>query len=163
MSWTSATQIFALRRFSSNEFRERKSLCDVWGAGRKLYGAYVNTFSKRVILWDVRLWKQSRATNTKNGGIMFLRNVGTFSPDHTALHFTRHHSQYLRNKLKSHSSSLNARQRMIKELYYKPEGRGFETQWDEWFFFNLPNPSCRTRSWGLLRNEYQTHKIIFLG
>jgi hypothetical protein len=37
---------------------------------------------------------------------------------------------------------------VVKALYYKTEDRGFQTRWDE--FFNLPNPSCRTRSWGLL-------------
>jgi hypothetical protein len=30
----------------------------------------------------------------------------------------------------------------------KPEGRGFETRWGE--ILNLPNPSGRIRSWGLL-------------
>jgi hypothetical protein len=35
-------------------------------------------------------------------------------------------------------------------LYYNSEGRGFETRWGEWIFFNLPNPSSRTRPWGLL-------------
>jgi hypothetical protein len=31
---------------------------------------------------------------------------------------------------------------------YKPEGRGFDSQLGE--FLNLPNPSGRTRPWGLL-------------
>jgi hypothetical protein len=37
---------------------------------------------------------------------------------------------------------------VIKELRYKPEGRGF----DLGEFLNLPNPSGRTRPWGLLRH-----------
>jgi hypothetical protein len=37
---------------------------------------------------------------------------------------------------------------MVKALCYKPEGRGFDTRWGE--FLNLPNPSSRTRPWGLL-------------
>jgi hypothetical protein len=37
---------------------------------------------------------------------------------------------------------------VVKALCYKPEGRGFDTQLI--FFFNLPNPSGRTRPWGLL-------------
>jgi hypothetical protein len=36
----------------------------------------------------------------------------------------------------------------VKALGYKPEGRGFETRWGE--ILNLPNPSGRTRPWGLL-------------
>jgi hypothetical protein len=36
----------------------------------------------------------------------------------------------------------------IKALCYKPEGRGFDTRRRE--FLNLPNPSGRTRPWGLL-------------
>jgi hypothetical protein len=40
---------------------------------------------------------------------------------------------------------------VVKALRYKPEGRGFETRCGECiFFFNLPNPSGRTRPWGLL-------------
>jgi hypothetical protein len=31
---------------------------------------------------------------------------------------------------------------------YKPEGRGFDIRWGE--FLNVPNPSGRTRPWGLL-------------
>jgi hypothetical protein len=34
---------------------------------------------------------------------------------------------------------------VVKALCYEPEGRGFETRWGE--FFNLPNPSRRTRPW----------------
>jgi hypothetical protein len=37
---------------------------------------------------------------------------------------------------------------VVKALGYKPEGRGFETRWGE--SLNLPNPSGRTRPWGLL-------------
>jgi hypothetical protein len=39
----------------------------------------------------------------------------------------------------------------VEALCYKLEGRGFETWWCERiFFFNLPNPSGRTKPWGLL-------------
>jgi hypothetical protein len=37
---------------------------------------------------------------------------------------------------------------ILKALGYKPECRGFETQWDD--ILNLPNPSGRTRLWSLL-------------
>jgi hypothetical protein len=37
---------------------------------------------------------------------------------------------------------------VIKALGYKPEGRGFETQWSE--ILNLHHPSGRTKLWGLL-------------
>jgi hypothetical protein len=37
---------------------------------------------------------------------------------------------------------------VVKALCYKPEGRGFDTQWGN--FLNLPNHSGRTRPWGLL-------------
>jgi hypothetical protein len=37
---------------------------------------------------------------------------------------------------------------VVKALGYKPQGRGFETQWGE--ILNLPNPSGRTRPCGLL-------------
>jgi hypothetical protein len=37
---------------------------------------------------------------------------------------------------------------VVKALCYKPEGRGFETRWGD--SLNLPNPSGRTRPWGLL-------------
>jgi hypothetical protein len=36
---------------------------------------------------------------------------------------------------------------VLKALCYKPGGRGFETRWAD--FLNLPNPSGRTRPWGL--------------
>jgi hypothetical protein len=41
------------------------------------------------------------------------------------------------------SSSL-----VVKALCYKLEGRGFDNRWGD--FINLPNPSGRTRPWGLL-------------
>jgi hypothetical protein len=37
---------------------------------------------------------------------------------------------------------------VVKALCYKPGGRRFDTRWGE--FLNLPNPSRRTRPWGLL-------------
>jgi hypothetical protein len=37
---------------------------------------------------------------------------------------------------------------VVKALCYKLEGRGFDTGCGE--FLNLPNPSGRTRPWGLL-------------
>jgi hypothetical protein len=37
---------------------------------------------------------------------------------------------------------------VVKALCYKPEGRGFDSRWGE--FLHLPNPSGRTRPWGLL-------------
>jgi hypothetical protein len=37
---------------------------------------------------------------------------------------------------------------VVKELGYKPEGHGFETQWDE--ILNLLNPSGHTRAWSPL-------------
>jgi hypothetical protein len=37
---------------------------------------------------------------------------------------------------------------VVKALCYKLEGRGFDSRWGE--FLNLPNPSGRTRPWGLL-------------
>jgi hypothetical protein len=39
---------------------------------------------------------------------------------------------------------------VVKALCYKPEGRGFKYSWGHWIFFNWPNPSSRTRPWGLL-------------
>jgi hypothetical protein len=54
---------------------------------------------------------------------------------------------------------------MVKALGCKPGGPGFETRWGE--ILNLPNPSCRTRPWGLF-NLWQkwvpeTLKKSFLG
>jgi hypothetical protein len=37
---------------------------------------------------------------------------------------------------------------VVKVLSYEPEGRGFDTRWGD--FLNLPNPSDRTRPFGLL-------------
>jgi hypothetical protein len=37
---------------------------------------------------------------------------------------------------------------VVKAVGYKPEGRGFENRWGE--ILHLPNPSGRTRPWGLL-------------
>jgi hypothetical protein len=37
---------------------------------------------------------------------------------------------------------------VVNALGYKPEDRGFESQWGE--ILNLLNPSGRTRPWGLL-------------
>jgi hypothetical protein len=45
---------------------------------------------------------------------------------------------------------------VVKALWYKLEGRRFETQWGE--FLNLPNPSGRSRPWvysASNRNEYE--------
>jgi hypothetical protein len=56
---------------------------------------------------------------------------------------------------------------LVKALCYKPEGRGFETQWGGWFFFSiyliLPTvlgPGVYSAS---NRNEYQKQKNIFWG
>jgi hypothetical protein len=38
---------------------------------------------------------------------------------------------------------------VVKALCSKPEGRGFDSRCGE--FLNLPNPSGRTRPWGLLK------------
>jgi hypothetical protein len=48
---------------------------------------------------------------------------------------------------KAHSSI------MVEALCYEPEGRGFETRWGEWIYFNLSNPSGRTRPCGLPTNQ----------
>jgi hypothetical protein len=37
---------------------------------------------------------------------------------------------------------------VVMALCYNPEGSGFDSRWGE--FLNLPNPSGRTRPWGLL-------------
>jgi hypothetical protein len=48
---------------------------------------------------------------------------------------------------------------VVKAICYKPEGRGFNTQWGE--FLNLPNPLAALGP-GVYsasnRNEYQNHK-----
>jgi hypothetical protein len=54
---------------------------------------------------------------------------------------------------------------VVKALCYKPEGRGFETRWDELFlsiYLIFPatlGPGVYSAS---NRNEYQKHKIVFL-
>jgi hypothetical protein len=40
---------------------------------------------------------------------------------------------------------------VVKALFCKPEGRGFDTRWGD--LLNLPNPSRRTRPWGLIVEE----------
>jgi hypothetical protein len=54
---------------------------------------------------------------------------------------------------------------VVKALGYKPEDRGFETQWGD--ILHLPNPSGRTRPWGLLslwqKRVLETLKEMFLG
>jgi hypothetical protein len=45
-------------------------------------------------------------------------------------------------------AEINTPSLVVKVLGYKPEGRVFETRWSE--ILNLPNPSGRIRSWGLL-------------
>jgi hypothetical protein len=45
-------------------------------------------------------------------------------------------------------SSGARRSLVVKAVDYKPEGRGFQTRRGE--ILNLPNPSGRTRPWGLL-------------
>jgi hypothetical protein len=47
-----------------------------------------------------------------------------------------------RTRVEAHGSVV------VKALCYKPEGHGFDSRWGE--FLNLPNPSVRTRPWGLL-------------
>jgi hypothetical protein len=52
---------------------------------------------------------------------------------------------------------------VVKALFYKPEGRGFQTRWGE--FLNVPNPSGCTRPWDFLTEmSIRNIKIImFLG
>jgi hypothetical protein len=50
------------------------------------------------------------------------------------------------NVYQSHDYNLGH----VQVLCYKPECRGIETRLGELFFLNLPNPSGRTRPWGLL-------------
>jgi hypothetical protein len=57
---------------------------------------------------------------------------------------------------------------VVKALRCKPEGCEFETQWGKLIFFNLPNPSGRTRPWGwftqpLAEMSTRSRKIMFLG
>jgi hypothetical protein len=55
---------------------------------------------------------------------------------------------------------------VVKALCYKPEGRGFETRWGEWFLsiylilLAALGPGVYSAS---NRNEYQKHKIMLLG
>jgi hypothetical protein len=56
---------------------------------------------------------------------------------------------------------------VVNALCYKLEGRGFENRLSE-FFFNIPNPSGRTRPWGSLSEPLtemstRSRKIMFLG
>jgi hypothetical protein len=37
---------------------------------------------------------------------------------------------------------------LVEALCYKPEGRGFDSRWGHWIFFNLPNPSSRIMGLG---------------
>jgi hypothetical protein len=68
--------------------------------------------------------------------------------------------------LQFYSDVLESRGGVVKALCCKPEDRGFQTRWSEWFFFNLPNPSGRTYP-GVYsasnRNEYLKQKTMFPG
>jgi hypothetical protein len=46
---------------------------------------------------------------------------------------------------------------MVEALCYKPEGLRFESLWDHWIRFSLPNPCSRTVAQGFTQplNEYQ--------
>jgi hypothetical protein len=37
---------------------------------------------------------------------------------------------------------------LVEALWYKPEGRGFDSRWGHWIFFHWPNPSSRTVALG---------------
>jgi hypothetical protein len=50
---------------------------------------------------------------------------------------------------------------VVKALGYKSEGRGFETRWRE--ILHLPNPSGRSRPWGLLSLLQKLVPETFLG
>jgi hypothetical protein len=77
--------------------------------------------------------------------------------------FTKHHAVTFQKTAmfivyKSFSSTKRAcGSVMVKALCYKPEGQGFDTRWGE--FLNLPNPSGRTRPWGLLSMSMSTRNI----
>jgi hypothetical protein len=45
---------------------------------------------------------------------------------------------------------------VVEAQCYKPEGPGFNSLWGQWIFFNLPNPSSRTRPRSLLCNKLST-------
>jgi hypothetical protein len=49
---------------------------------------------------------------------------------------------------------------VVKALCHKTEGRVFETRRGELIFFNLPNPSDRTRPWHLLSYNYITNVLL---
>jgi hypothetical protein len=55
---------------------------------------------------------------------------------------------------------------MVKELFYKPEGRGFETRWGE-LFLSIYLIILAALGSGVYsasnRNEYQKHKINVSG
>jgi hypothetical protein len=55
---------------------------------------------------------------------------------------------------------------VIKALSYKMEGRELEIRRSELVFFNLPNPSCRSRPWDftqlLTEMSIRSRKIMFL-
>jgi hypothetical protein len=53
---------------------------------------------------------------------------------------------WLQNQCGRHGAGVEPVPRgsvVVKALFYKPEGRGFDSRWGE--FLNLPNPSGRTR------------------
>jgi hypothetical protein len=56
---------------------------------------------------------------------------------------------------------------VVKALCDKSECRRFGTRWGEWILFNLPNPSGRSRPWGLLslwqKWVPETEKLCFWG
>jgi hypothetical protein len=55
----------------------------------------------------------------------------------------------IKTQIYLNNTGLGARGSLVvKEPGYKPEGCGFETWWGE--ILNLPNPSGRTKPWGLL-------------
>jgi hypothetical protein len=53
--------------------------------------------------------------------------------------------------------------RLVEELCYKSEGRGFESRRDYWIFFNLPNPSSSTMALGFTQpvTELSTRKYFW--
>jgi hypothetical protein len=97
---------------------------------------------------------------------MFKVLADTGVPRYTHYHFHRQHNAdtltqrrfiyiYIYIYIECHieflmsTGNLGARGSVVfKALCYKPEGRGFDSWWGE--FLNLPNPSGRTRPWGLL-------------
>jgi hypothetical protein len=55
---------------------------------------------------------------------------------------------------------------VVEALCYKPEGRGFQTQWGKWIFsiyLILPAALGSGVYSASNRNEYQKQKIMFLG